>query len=255
MSDEASFEQAVRELRIHGFTLIAGVLTQDEVAAIRQVNQRLLETCGDDLVFHGRAGHVTNLPARDPIYFDLIDHAKVLPLLEAAMGPDLILGSLNSRVVRPGEGRQRLHSDVPPRLRKSGDPVMMNTVWMLDDFTLENGATWVLPGSHLCDDAAPPAGFEAKHCIQAVAPAGSVLVFNGQCWHAGGENRTDQPRHALFGHYRVASWMRFQCNPHDGFDPAWLPRLSQRQRELLRLTRGLGRSVASDYDDWDGDEA
>ncbi|MFP6744657.1 MAG: phytanoyl-CoA dioxygenase family protein [Alphaproteobacteria bacterium] len=37
--------------------------------------------------------------------------------------------------------------------------------------------------------------------------AGSVLVFNGQCWHAGGANHSDTPRPALFGHYRVRPWM------------------------------------------------
>ena len=123
----------------------------DEVAAIRAVNERLLEAEGEDLVFHGRAGHITNLPTLDPIYFPCIDHPKVLPLLEAVMGRELILASLNSRIVRPGEGKQSLHADVPEQFHRHGAPVMMNTAWMLDDFTAENGATFIVPGSHHID--------------------------------------------------------------------------------------------------------
>ncbi len=148
----------------------------------------------------GRAGHISNLPTLDPIYFPLIDHPRVLPLLEAVMGENLILASLNSRVVRPGEGRQRLHADVPEGLHRAGAPMMMNTGWLLDDFTEENGATFIVPGSHHMGKRNPPDDLAVTRVVRAVAPAGSVLVFNGQCWHGGGENFSDRPRHCLFSH-------------------------------------------------------
>ena len=71
-------------------------------------------------------------------------------------------------------------------------PVMMNTVWMLDDFSPEIGGTRIVPGSHKSGLAGPPEGMEVRHVFQPEAPAGSVLVFNGQCWHAGGANSTQR---------------------------------------------------------------
>ena len=126
-----------------------------------------------------------------------------------------------------------------------GSPVMVNTVWLLDDFTPENGGTRIVPGSHKSGMAGPPDGMEVKHVFQLIAPAGSVLVFNGQCWHGGGTNQTDTNRHALFGHYRKNALI-FQIDPHDGFNETWLPDLTSRQRELLRLENGLGARHAAD---------
>lgn len=67
----------------------------------------------------------------------LIDHKAVLPYIEELKGRDLILGSLNARCVRPGEGEQMLPSDVPLVMHRYGRdaPIMMNTVWTLSDLT------------------------------------------------------------------------------------------------------------------------
>ncbi len=124
-------------------------------------------------------------------------------------------------------------------------PIMMNTVWMLDDFTAANGATRIVPGTHKSGLALPPEDMEIKYIHQAIAPAGSVLIFNGQCWHGGGRNRSDHNRHALFAHYRK-SMLLFQNDPHDGFPPEWLALLTPRQKELLRMQRGLGAAHAAD---------
>ena len=124
---------------------------------------------------------------------------------------------------------------------------MVNTVWLLDDFTEANGGTRIVPGSHRSGLAGPPEGIEVKHLHQLVAPAGSVLVFNGQCWHGGGANRTGEKRHALFGHYRKDALM-FQVDPHDGFSADWLEQLSPRQRQLLRMEEGASAHPhASDH--------
>ena len=76
------------------------------------------------------------LPVIDPYYFFLIDHPKILPILEKIMGYSLIIGSLTARIVRPKDVIQKLHSDIPSRLHRSSSPIMMNTMWILDDFTL-----------------------------------------------------------------------------------------------------------------------
>ena len=121
----------------------------------------------------------------------------------------------------------------------------MNTVWMLEDFSAEIGGTRVVPGSHKSGLAGPPEGMVVKHVVQPEAPAGSVLIFSGQCWHGGGTNTSDRDRYALFGHYRK-SMLMFQLDPHDDFPAEWFDQLTPRQQQLLRMHRGPGAPHASD---------
>ena len=246
-----AFTQQVTELEVYGFTVLEDVLSSAQVTALRDFVLAEEARIGVESKHRGSARHLANLVGLTPLAFPLIDHPRVLPLVEAIMGRDLILGSLNARVVRPGDGKQTLHSDVPLPLHRYGadPPVMMNTIWPLHDFTAENGATRVVPGSHQSRLQEPPAGFETRHELQAIVPAGSVIVINGQTWHGGGENRSDAKRAALFGHYRYGQWMRFQCDPHDGFPEAWHGQLSERQKELLRMKDGVtGRHGADFYE-------
>ncbi len=238
-------EQALREIEIYGFTVVEKVLAADEVAAMKEALIRCEREVGTDHTHRGTARHVSNLPTLDPVFFKAIDHPQILLLLEPFPGASLILGSLNSRIVRPGDPDQKFHSDISGDMLNMDAPVMMNTVWMLDDFSPANGATRVVPGSHKSGLDEPPEGLDVKHIVQAEAPVGSVLVFNGQCWHAGGANRSDHNRHALFGHYRKRMLV-FQCDPHDGFPPEWFDLLTPRQKDLLRMRNGPGSTHAAD---------
>ena len=241
------FEQAIAEINLYGFTLVPDVLTADQVGSLKDILIRCAEEAGEaDHVNRGGASYlVRNLPTLDPVFFPIIDHQTILPILEHFLGESLILGSLNSRIVRPGDGEQDFHSDIPGYMLNLASPVMMNTVWMLDDFSPENGGTRIVPGSHKSGLDGPPTGMDVKHVYQPVCAAGSVLVFNGQCWHAGGANSSQQNRHALFAHYRK-SMLRFHLDPRDGFPEDWFERLTPRQRELMRMQRGPGSLHAAD---------
>jgi ectoine hydroxylase-related dioxygenase (phytanoyl-CoA dioxygenase family) len=83
--------------------------------------------------------------------------------------------------------------------------------------------------------------------IQPEGPAGSVMIFNGQCWHGGGENRSQERRRAVFGHYRLDAWMRFQTDPQLSVGAEQWQRMNDRQRELMRMTHGPEQKNAADY--------
>ena len=239
------FEQAVQELEIFGFTLVDGVLARDEVNTLREALIRCEREVGTDHTHRGAARHVANLPTLDPVFFRCIDHPRVMPLLEHFLGDTLILGSLNARIVRPGDPLQDLHSDIPGDMLNMTLPVMMNTVWLPDDLSATNGGTRVVPGSHKSGLHLPPEGFSVMHVVQPEAPAGSVLVFNGQTWHGGGANNGGGNRHALFGHYRK-HMLLFQNDPHDALPDEWYQRLTPRQKELMRMQNGVGADHAAD---------
>lgn len=238
-------ELAVQEIEVYGFTILERVLTEDEAIEMREALIRCEQEVGTDHTHRGTARHVANLPTLDPAFFKTIDHPRVLPILEHFLGETLVLGSLNSRIVRPGDGYQQFHSDIPLEMLNMASPVMMNTVWMLDEFTTEIGATRCVPGSHKSGLALPPETLELKHVAEATGPIGSVLVFNGQTWHGGGQNTGTINRHALFGHYRKRMLV-FQVDPHDEFPEEWFDQLTERQRELMRMGNGLGAPHAAD---------
>ena len=130
-----AFRQKVLELEIYGFTVVEDVLPAAEVTELRDIVLTEEARIGVESSHRGSARHLANLIGLSPRFFPVIDHPKVLPLIEAVMGRELILGSLNARVVRPGDGKQILHSDVPLPLHRYGTerPVMMNTIWPLHD--------------------------------------------------------------------------------------------------------------------------
>ncbi len=239
------FDNAVYELDVYGFTIVESVLIAEQVAEMRGVLIRLNDEVGEERGGEGSCRHVSNLPTLDPIFFPVIDHPSILPILEHYLEQSLILGSLNSRIVRPGDGDQGFHSDIPPEMLNMASPVMMNTVWMLDDFSRENGGTRVVPGTHKSGLGHPPPGVEVKYYVQPSAPAGSVLIFNGQCWHAGGANGSDANRHALFAHYRKRMLM-FQYDPHERFPVEWYGLLTDRQKEIMRMKHGVDAPRAAD---------
>ncbi len=242
------WDQQLFEFETYGFAVLPAVLDPESSSRLSDRLDLLDEQRGIDYVHDNAfARHVSSVYADDDDFMALIDHPDVLGFIESVLGAQLILGSCNARIVRPGDPLQGFHSDIPSQLRRSGAPVMVNAVWMLDPFTEENGATRFVPGSHLAASATPPPDVTVPHEVQAVGPVGSVLIFNGQCWHGGGANKSDEVRRAVFAHYRVSPWMRFAIDPSRWVSPEQWTRMTPRQRELLRMTEGVDQPAAADY--------
>ena len=93
-------EQAIAEIEIYGFTLLEKVLSTEVAEEMRQALIRCEREVGTEHTHRGSARHVSNLPTLDRVFHPCIDHPRVLPILEHFLEPSLILGSLNSRIVR-----------------------------------------------------------------------------------------------------------------------------------------------------------
>jgi ectoine hydroxylase-related dioxygenase (phytanoyl-CoA dioxygenase family) len=109
-------------------------------------------------------------------------------------------------------------------------PLVCNSMWAITDFTAENGATRVLPGSHR-SDRAPGFFDEVEGMIPAEMPRGSVLIYNGSLWHRGGANRSDAPRLGIAMNY-CAGWLRQQENQQLGIPLAIAREFSPQLRRL-----------------------
>jgi ectoine hydroxylase-related dioxygenase (phytanoyl-CoA dioxygenase family) len=186
--------------------------------------------------------HTYNLLAHGPLWQRVPVHEHVLPLAEAVLDPGLLVSSLNSITVLPAERAQPLHcDDVLIPIPKPHPPVVCNSIWALTDFSEENGATRVVPGSHRADhspERVTDVGSyrrllqQTRDATPVAMRRGSVLVYDGSLWHAAGANRTREPRVAIAMNY-CAGYIRQQENQQLGIPRKLVRAFPPRLRELV----------------------
>jgi hypothetical protein len=228
-------------LDAQGFTLVAGCVPPAFLDEVRARVERLYTeegaAAGHEFRREPGAPRLANLVNKGAVFVRLFDFEEILALVAHVLGPAWKLGSLNARDAEPGQGAQPLHCDMGA-LPDDRGPWVANTMWLLDDFTIGNGATRVVPGSHRAgrlpaDALADPS---APHPDERLVTgrAGDVLVMNAHLWHGGTANRTAGPRRALHGFFVRRDRPQQQLQSAL-LDPALQARLSPRQRWLLAL--------------------
>ncbi|MEM1433260.1 MAG: phytanoyl-CoA dioxygenase family protein [Pseudomonadota bacterium] len=208
---------------------------------------------GDD--FTGRRTQRTGaLAARTPACRPLITAQPILAAAEQFLAPftERIQLHLTQTIhIHPGQGAQVLHRDRLAwgnHLPRSIEP-QFNTIWALTDFTAENGATRVVPGSNHWPDEQRA---EAEQICQAEMAAGSVLIYSGSVLHSGGENRSQAPRLGLNITYCLG-WLRQEENQYLSCPPHVAKTLDPVLQELLGYTQG--NYALGYYSDPDSTEA
>ena len=205
----ASPELLTEDERSHldedGFVVLAGLLDRDHVDALRQRYDELVAIEGDQAggEFHQEVGtlRLANLVNKGAIFDALWTNPRQLAAIDYVLnGREIKLSSLNGRAALPEAGHQGLHTDWS-RTVQPGEYEACNSMWMLDDFSAENGATRVVPGSHRwgkrpADVLADPVAAHPDEVL-VTGRAGSVVVFNAHLWHSGRNNSSDRPRHAI----------------------------------------------------------
>jgi ectoine hydroxylase-related dioxygenase (phytanoyl-CoA dioxygenase family) len=201
-----------------GYTIVRDVFDADRARALVDELDRLereLEIVPADNGFEGRSTvRIYNLLARGPVFEAIPVDPAVLPIVDGVLSAECLVSSLSSAAICPGESAQPIHADDQAMpLGKPHVPTVCNTMWALTDFTEENGATRVVPGSHLADHS--PTFGQHYDSIPAEMPRGSVLVWHGSLWHGGGANDTDRRRYGIAMNY-CAGWIRQQENQQLG---------------------------------------
>jgi ectoine hydroxylase-related dioxygenase (phytanoyl-CoA dioxygenase family) len=207
-----------------GYVILPDLLSADELAHIRDSVTPLLDHHGRN-AFEGRLTQRIYSVLNKTRACDVItDHPRVLALLDRLLLPNYLLSMLQVINILPGEKAQMLHTDDAfyplPRPRNA---LGCATIWAIDDFTADNGATDIIPGSHLWGDEAP----DSADRRPVVMPAGSCVFFVGTLWHGGGANRSERPRLAVTAQY-CEPWVR----PQEAF--------------TLSMTRDTVRAVSED---------
>jgi ectoine hydroxylase-related dioxygenase (phytanoyl-CoA dioxygenase family) len=234
-----SIDDSTRErLDQDGYAALPGILSAARLAAIRSRLDGLLILEGDEagLEVHQEAGtdRLADLVNKAPVFDDCFTSPRLLACVAHVLA-DFKLSSLNFRAALPGSGLQALHTEGGPVTDPSRFQVC-NSVWLLDDFTADNGATRVVPGSHRSGKAPRDVMADTKAAhpdeVLLLAPAGTVVVFNSHLWHGGTLNRSSHPRRALHSYFtRRANGQQLDQKKY--VRPETLTRLTPAARYIL----------------------
>ena len=214
VTGESLSAEQVDFLDRNGYLPLPDILNAKQIRAfvdrLEDLERREGEDAGKEVHQEKGTIRLSNLVDKDPVFEICFTHPVLLAGIAHVLANDFKLSSLNSRAALPGCGLQGLHADFGEALEtggRNGLPAFQvcNSIWLLTDFTEENGATRVVPGSHLSgklpkDVMADPSEPHPDEIIL-TAKAGTVVIFNSHTWHGGTLNRSDDLRRGMHAYY------------------------------------------------------
>ncbi|AMK31170.1 phytanoyl-CoA dioxygenase family protein [Pseudomonas mosselii] len=261
LGSDASVEQVVEIIRRDGGVIISDLVSPATLNALRDELDSYLNVtpCGVDPYFAGtQTRRVARIIGRsdtavevamNPLFLGVAKQILQTPTHvwvgsdRIEMAPDIQLSITQAIQIGPGQGLQPLHRDDATSLWRHpqfGREARLQMMLAISDFTEENGATRVIPGSHLWDDERMPTQEET---VAAQMPAGSALLWMGSVYHGGGANTSAAPRTGLTMAYDLA-FLRLEENH---FLSIPIERVRQLPAEMQRL---LGWSASSTLLGW-----
>ena len=248
----AMTDQEKRHLDEQGYVVLDGAIGTDLLHALRTRIGELFDDEGDragqEFRTEEHAHRLANLVDKGEVFSRAIVLPELLEYIRHVLGPEIKLSSLNARSADPGtDVGQPLHVDMSAIPDDKGYWVC-NTVWMLDDFTPDNGATRMIPGSHKWgtrpQDVLDDPMATHPHEVLLTGKAGGIAVMNAHMWHGGTANRTAAPRLAMHAFYcrRDKPQQQYQKQL---LRPEVQAGLSAELREILALDDPLNDELSS----------
>ena len=209
-------EEILQRLQIDGWSVVEGVIPVNEVGAVCTEAEGVTAAQGVSRTYEG-VRSARGILDQVPSFLPYLSDERVLGAATKWFGPHVRISFTNTLITDPGNRRGGWHADWPYNQEKAAHisvpypdyPMQLSTLWMLSDFTLENGGTLIVPGSHRTSDN--PTGtmgvdrFEKYPTeMQVTGAAGSVLVFDSRLWHATATNASHGPRVGMV--VRYAPW-------------------------------------------------
>ena len=208
--DTAMVEEQHQRLLRDGYVIIEDLVSQATLDVLREESAAYLSRLGRNSFEGERTQRIYGVPEKLRSADPFIEQPLILAHLDRLFQPNYLLSQAQVINVMSHSPSQPLHIDdgfYPwPRPRP---PLSAATVFAVDDFTVDNGATLAIPGSHTWGEERFPTAQDRT--IAATMPAGSCILFLGNLWHGAGENRSDSDRLAITAQY-CEPWVRTQEN-------------------------------------------
>lgn len=227
-------ERHVLEILEQGYTVIPNVLDAAQLATARTALDHIFLAEADIGLkrnWHNNIYKVAYmLPQKHPCFRAMAMNPRLLPMIQRVLGDDCNLSNINGLAMTPGGDFQKLHMDAFQST--PGLCVYINALHCLDDFTLANGATRLVPGSHMqiWKNGNIPPEIESQ-AVSMTASAGSVIAYNGALLHAGSRNTTASPRRAVHLYFH-RSWAKPQWDMPRSLTPEVLAKMDAEEKRL-----------------------
>jgi ectoine hydroxylase-related dioxygenase (phytanoyl-CoA dioxygenase family) len=236
---EEGFAGCVEDMRRDGYAILPNILTPGECDKARDELDRLADE-------RDRGGFEC-LFNKARIFERIYQVPALLKFIRYFLGADALLSSMHGSILAPGNGGDALHADgaitghnrdaslapADAGSRITSHVVALNVIVCVSEFTAENGATELVPGSHLHPTLDRPPDVEAR-AMPAVADRGSAVVFNANTWHGPSKNRSVEPRYAVLNPWR-RYWTRCEYELVRVVDPDVLARAGEEGRVIFGL--------------------
>ena len=207
-------EQLIAELDANGCVIVEGHINDTRLQQLHTELQPYLDNAPlGKTDFAGRTSRRRNgLLTKSEVCRELAIDPLILAVCDGVLGPNCVNYRLHVTMLvelMPGEVRQEIHRDgeIYP-VRHPAPPMTLAAFWAYTDFTQENGATLVAPGSHRWPQERQP---EDHELVQAVMPKGSMLLYTSSVWHGNEANQSNAVRTGMGLHYSLG-WLRQEEN-------------------------------------------
>lgn len=248
-ADNAAYE-AVEQVKAVGYAILEAGYSASELETISEefnrTRRRYVETHGEAALRNINELYTIRSPLTHggDVFLRMAFNANLLDALGKLIAGKFILNQQNGVINPPQEtySQASWHRDLPYQHFLSTTPLAINALFCVDDFTIENGATFVLPASHKTE-AFPSPGYVQRNAVQVEAKAGSFILLDCMMFHAGGFNTTDAERRAVNHLYNIPFFkqqivIRDHMKSHN---------LSPEQRQILDFNSPDGHDSVESY--------
>lgn len=229
-SSSVNLNEYLYAMATRGWFVFRNVLDQ---AFLAQLRAEIDKSIDHDKKSNKSLGNFFYLAhTRGPALAELLERSPLQAYVDAILTDTCILHSYNAIDLRPHVGNKiqnTVHRDSPRYSRQY--LLTIQILYMIDDFTKENGATHCLAGSHQVSDK-PSDEFFSNNAVQVEGKAGDALIFDSMVWHAGGENTTTKSRRGVTCVF-TRSFMKQQIDLPRATPVELVATLSERSRRLL----------------------
>lgn len=183
----------MKEFHEKGFVLLRDAIPKDKLLLLKQAFDKALNSNKKEI----KDTYFYLAHTVQEEFFNFLSYNPAQAMIDEILSDTCILHSFNGISLLPNFEnviQNKIHRDTQRFCR----PYLLSAqlIVMLDDFTKKNGATYILPKSHLNEEKPSDEEFYSKS-IQLEGKAGDIVLFDSLCWHAGGNNLTSYPRRAL----------------------------------------------------------
>ncbi len=207
---ESVFDEAVEQVHNLGFAIIDSGYSASELIQFSEefnvLRKRYIEAYGENELKNLNEYYTIRSPLTHGSdgFLKLVLNDNLMLVLNKLIQGKFILNQQNGIINPPQEtyNQAAWHRDLPYQHFVSTKPLAINALFCVDDFTIENGATFVIPASHK-SEAFPSKNYIKNNSIQIQAKAGSYIILDCMLFHKGGFNKTNSERRAVNHIYNI----------------------------------------------------